>query len=47
MRKDGSTIYVDLSFGLVKDGAGQVLGALAIGRDCTQRFLESRAAAAR
>jgi PAS domain S-box-containing protein len=37
MHKDGSRLYVDLSFALVRDGAGAIVGALAIGRDCTAR----------
>jgi PAS domain S-box-containing protein len=44
MHKDGRTIYVDLSFGLVKDGNGDVHGAFATGRDCTERYLAERAA---
>ena len=31
-------MYVDLSFALVKDGAGQVLGSAAVARDVTSRF---------
>ncbi len=31
--KDGSKLYVDLSFSLVRDRAGAVTGALAIGRN--------------
>jgi len=30
--KDGSRLYLDLSFGLIKDRAGVVTGVLAIGR---------------
>jgi PAS domain S-box-containing protein len=30
--KDGSKVYVDMSFGLVRDQAGGVVGALAIAR---------------
>lgn len=30
--KDGTKLYVDLSFGLVKNSAGVVIGALATGR---------------
>ena len=45
MHKNGNRIYLDLSFGLVKDKAGAVIGATAIGRDCTERQL-ARAAAA-
>ncbi len=32
VHKDGSRLYLDLSFGLVKDEHGNVTGALAIGR---------------
>lgn len=41
VHKDGTKRYVDLSFGLVKDGTGAVAGALAIGRDCTTRHLST------
>jgi PAS domain S-box-containing protein len=44
MHKDGRTIYVDLSFGLVRNARGEVEGAFAIGRDCTARYLAERAA---
>jgi PAS domain S-box-containing protein len=46
MHKDGSTLYVDLSFGLVRDAAGAVMGVLAIARDCTERYLAEKARAA-
>jgi PAS domain S-box-containing protein len=36
--KDGSDRYVDMSFALVKDGAGRALGAVAVARDITDRF---------
>jgi PAS domain S-box-containing protein len=38
MHKDGRHLYVDLSFALVKDEAGQVLGSVAVARDITARF---------
>jgi PAS domain S-box-containing protein len=38
--KWGSRLYVELSFSLLKDEAGQVIGAFAIGRDATARHLE-------
>jgi PAS domain S-box-containing protein len=38
--KFGSRLYVDVSFGLVKDESGAVTGAFAIGRDATARHLE-------
>lgn len=41
--KYGSRLYVDLSFGLLKDEAGHVTGAFAIGRDATARYLEEQA----
>ena len=42
-RKDGATIYVELTFAVVKDAAGSVIGALALARDITERFLRERA----
>ena len=42
-RKDGSKLFVDLSFELVKDARDAVVGALATGRDCTARHLAERA----
>ena len=39
VHKLGGKLYVDLSFGLVKDEAGAVSGALAVGRDSTAHFL--------
>ena len=38
VHRDGSDLYVDLSFALVKDSAGQVLGSVAVARDITTRF---------
>jgi PAS domain S-box-containing protein len=38
--KFGSRLYVDLSFGLLRDESGTVIGAFAIGRDATARHLE-------
>jgi PAS domain S-box-containing protein len=46
MRRNGDKIYVDLSFGLVRDASGAVIGATAIGRDCTERQLAHVAATA-
>lgn len=43
MRKDGTTIYVELSFGVVLDSEGTAIGALAIARDITEKFLAERA----
>jgi PAS domain S-box-containing protein len=47
VHKSGARLYVDLSFGLVKDADGIVVGAFAIGRDCTARYLAEGALKAR
>jgi PAS domain S-box-containing protein len=47
VHKNGSKLYVDLSFGLVKDANGAVAGAFAIGRDCTARYMADVALRAR
>jgi len=47
MRKDGTRLYVDLGFGLVKDANGVPVGAFATGRDCTARYEAERALKAR
>jgi PAS domain S-box-containing protein len=39
VHKDGHRSYVDLGFGLLRDRGGAVVGALAIARDCTTRYL--------
>jgi PAS domain S-box-containing protein len=43
MHKNGDKLYVDLSFGLLRDTAGVPVGAFAIGRDCTARYLSDAA----
>ena len=41
-RKDGTAIYVELSFAAVQDEGGAILGALALARDITERFTRER-----
>jgi PAS domain S-box-containing protein len=41
-RADGGTIYVELSFAILKDATGAVLGATAFARDITERFNRDR-----
>ena len=41
LRADGSTIYVELSFAIVKE-AGVVVGAMAVARDISERFERDR-----
>ncbi len=43
LHKDGRKLYVDLSFGVIVDAAGAVAGAVAVGRDCSQRYLAQKA----
>jgi PAS domain S-box-containing protein len=42
VRKDGSTFYVELSFSIVLDESGTVLGALAHARDISERWANDR-----
>ncbi len=42
VRSDGIQIYVELSFAIVLDADGGVLGALAHARDITERFEKAR-----
>lgn len=42
LHKSGEQTYVDMSFAMVKDQAGQMLGSMAVARDATQRFLEEK-----
>ncbi|WP_322818199.1 PAS domain S-box protein [Tepidiforma sp.] len=41
-RADGSEFYVEMTFAIVKDDAGTVIGALAHCRDITERFERDR-----
>lgn len=43
VHKHGSKLYVELAFGIVKDGPQGVMGALATVKDITQTYLASRA----
>jgi PAS domain S-box-containing protein len=43
VHKTGRPLYVDLSFALLTDASGRIVGAVAIGRDATARWLEARA----
>ncbi len=42
VHKDGRKLYVDFSFGMLKDADGNVTAAMAVGRDVTARFLADR-----
>lgn len=43
LHRDGSRLYVDLSFAVIVDDEGRAEGALAIGRNVTERYLADRA----
>lgn len=43
VHKSGEKIYVDLSFTLLRDDSGKVMGVCAVARDCTASYLASRA----
>ena len=47
VHKNGSKLYVELSFGLIRNEGGAIVGALAVGRDCTARYLAERVLRAR
>jgi PAS domain S-box-containing protein len=47
LHKERGRLYVDMSFSLIKDAAGEILGALAVARDATARRLEENALRAR
>jgi PAS domain S-box-containing protein len=42
MRKDGSNIYVELTFAIIKAADGVVIGALALARDISERWAKER-----
>jgi PAS domain S-box-containing protein len=42
VRKGGETIYVELSFAVIHDEAEAAIGALAVGRNITERHLKDR-----
>jgi PAS domain S-box-containing protein len=44
LHKSGKKLYVEMSFSLVCDAAGQVLGSVAVARDVTERVEREKAA---
>lgn len=43
LHQGGDFIYVDMSFEMVKDEQGRLLGSMAVARDATARFNEEKA----
>jgi PAS domain S-box-containing protein len=44
LHKSGRRLYVEMTFAIVKDGDGEVLGSVALARDVTERIERERAA---
>jgi PAS domain S-box-containing protein len=42
LHKSGQQLYVEMSFAVVNNRAGQTIGATAVARNCTERFLEEK-----
>lgn len=42
LHKSGESIYVDMSFAMVKNPEGKMLGSMAVARDATARFQEEK-----
>ena len=42
IHKSGEPFYVDMSFAMVKDQAGKLIGSMAVARDATKRFQEEK-----
>jgi len=42
LHKSGDQIYVDMSFAMVKDASGQMIGSMAVARDATARYTEEK-----
>ena len=47
VRKDGTTIYIELSFAMIRDDTQAIVGVLAGARDITERFMREREERAR
>ena len=43
LHKDGHKIYVEMTFALVADEQGQVLGSVSVARDVTERVAQEKA----
>jgi hypothetical protein len=42
VRKDGTTIYLELSFAILLGETGTAVGAVAVGRNIRERYLRDR-----
>jgi PAS domain S-box-containing protein len=46
LHKSGRKLYIEMTFALVRDAGGNVLGSVAMARDVTERVERERAAKA-
>jgi PAS domain S-box-containing protein len=46
LHKSGRSVYVEMSFSVVKDGAERVVGSVAIARDVTDKHVKAQEAIA-
>jgi len=46
LHRTGRKLYVEMSFALVRDATGSVLGSVAVARDATERIEREKAAVA-
>ena len=44
LKKNGEQLYVEMSFAMVRNQAGEMIGSIAVARDATARYLAERAA---
>lgn len=44
LQKSGERLYIDVSFAIVKNQAGEVTGSASIARDATERYMQERKA---
>jgi PAS domain S-box-containing protein len=44
LKKDGDQLYVEMSFAMVRNEGGEMIGSIAVARDATARYLAERAA---
>lgn len=44
LKKNGEPLYVEMSFAMVRNQAGELTGSIAVARDATARFVAERAA---
>lgn len=44
LKKNGESLYVEMSFAMVRGKQGEMIGSIAVARDATERYMADRAA---